>query len=308
VTARDEMSAVSTGSDILTDDMLAMDVADTLRRDDTLRLDDPEIVPALQALYRELGIEISDSVAKSGLAAANDRRFTYAPPQSGLGAVLARLYVMRRTWLPAATAIALAIIVGGGGYFLVYRPYHEAQIEQAQRELTQVMPAQMDALYETIFEETKVQQATNDASDVRTRGKDAAQKGDRAGAQQAIDDLTNIRDTLRLDYQLRIVDGDKWGFWSFPKSNSDATNYYLIVQAIDAGGTPLSLPIHSEDSGRTETVSAWGERVPEEVYRAVEADKSDDGVIEHNLVAIKDFGFLQPDYVLPVLGGEVTRW
>ena len=35
---------------------------------------------------------------------------------------------------------------------------------------------------------------------------------------------------------------------------------------------------------------------------------SDDGVIEHNLVAIKDFGFLQPDYVLPVLGGEVTRW
>jgi hypothetical protein len=57
------MSAVSTGSDILTDDMLAMDVADTLRRDDTLRLDDPEIVPALQALYRELGIEISDGVA-----------------------------------------------------------------------------------------------------------------------------------------------------------------------------------------------------------------------------------------------------
>lgn len=308
MTAREEMSAASTGPAVLTDDMLVMDVADTLRHDGVPRLDDPDVVATLQALYRDLGIELSDTTAAAGVAAARDNRFSYAPPTKGVRPYLARLYVKRRNWMPASLAVALMLIVGIGGYFLGYRPYHDAQVEQAKRELAQAMPAQMDALYQTIFEETKVQQASNDANDIRARGKAAAQNGDRTGAQQAIDDLTGIRDTLRLEYQLRIDDGDKWGFWSFPKSNSDATNYYLIVQAVDTDGKVLTLPVRSEDTGRTESVSSWGERVPEEVYRAVEADKNDDGVIEHNLVAIKDFGFLQPDYVLPVLGGEVTRW
>jgi hypothetical protein len=52
----------------------------------------------------------------------------------------------------------------------------------------------------------------------------------------------------------------------------------------------------------------WAIRVPEEVYRAVEADKGDDGVIQHNLVGVKEFGFLQPDYLVTVMGGALTRW
>jgi hypothetical protein len=44
------------------------------------------------------------------------------------------------------------------------------------------------------------------------------------------------------------------------------------------------------------------------VYRAVEADKRDDGIIQRNVAGIKQFGFLEPDYLVQVLGGAVTRW
>jgi len=52
----------------------------------------------------------------------------------------------------------------------------------------------------------------------------------------------------------------------------------------------------------------WGVRVPESVYRSVETDKRDDGIIQRNIVGIKQYGFLDVDYTVPVLGGAVTRW
>lgn len=310
------MSAATAAGAPLSDVMLTMDVADTLRHyPDLATLEgegrERQIIDNLRALYRRQGIDISDATLRDGLAAFGGSRFAYVPPRAGPAIALARLYVVRRKWLPATTAGALILIVFLGGYFLVWRPFRDAQIEQARIELAQTMPAEMDALYQTIFEETKIQQAANDAADIRDRGKAAAVAGEREAAAAAIADLTRIRDTLRQDYRLQIVGGrggQKWGFWTFPKVNTEATNYYVVVEALDPSGTPLSLPIRNEETGRIETVQKWGERVPEEVYRAVEADANDDDVIQHNLVGIKQFGFLESDYVVQVLGGEVTRW
>ena len=49
-------------------------------------------------------------------------------------------------------------------------------------------------------------------------------------------------------------------------------------------------------------------QLPESVSPPVEADKGDDGVIQHNLVGAKSFGFLDPEYTIGVLDGAVTRW
>ncbi|MBI4921195.1 MAG: hypothetical protein HY834_05560 [Devosia nanyangense] len=315
MSATDEMNAATAADAPLSDIMLAMDVADTLRHNPELaalagEARERQLVDRLRALYRGQGIDVSEMAVKDGLAALGESRFAYAPPKAGLAVALARLYVVRRKWLPATTAVVLMLIVFLSGYFLAWRPYRDAQIEQARIELAQTMPAEMDALYQTIFEETKIQQAANDAAAIRDRGKAAAAAGEREAATAAIADLTRIRDTLRQDYRLQIAGGRgvKWGFWTFPRVNSEATNYYLVVEALDPNGTPLSLPIRSEETGQVETVQRWGERVPEGVYRAVEADANDDGVIQHSLVGIKQFGFLDIDYVVQILGGEVTRW
>jgi hypothetical protein len=311
------MSAATAEKAPLNDVMLAMDVVDTLRHNQDLvarelngEAREKQLIDKLRDLYHQQGIEVSDAILKEGVAALAESRFAYTPPKPSLGVTLARLYVARKRWLPAAFALFLMLLIGLGGYFLVWAPYRAAQQEQVRIELAEKLPAQMDALYQTIFEETKVTQAADDAALIRDRGKRAAAEGNRAGAEQAIADLTSIRDTLRQEYELRVVsrDGVKSGFWTFPEINTDATNYYIVVEAIDSHGVALSLPILNEENNQTETVNIWGIRVPETVYRAVEADKRDDGIIQRNIAGVKQFGYLEPNYLIQVLGGAVTRW
>lgn len=315
--ATEPMSAATAEKAPLDDVMLAMDVVDTLRHNQDLvtrelagEAREKQLIDRLREIYHQQGIEVTDAILREGVAALEQSRFVYTPPKPGLGVSLARLYVSRKRWLPAGFAIALLAIVGFGGYFLVWQPYQAAQVEAARVEITETLPAEMDALYSTIFEETKVQIASTRAAAIRDRGKTAAAEGNRDAALRAIADLTAIRDTLRREYQLRVVsrEGVRSGVWRIPDTNDAATNYYVIVEAIAADGTALSLPVLSEENNVTETVDIWGIRVPESVYRSVEADKRDDGIVQRNVMGIKEFGYLDPRYLVQVLGGAITRW
>lgn len=296
----------------LDDELLVMDVADTLRQAPLAgpgAADDGETIARLKALYAQQGLLLDDRLAAAGAAAAASGRFVHRPAQGPL-AGLARLYVGRGRWGPPLAALVLVLVVGLAAYYFGYRPYRASQRQQARLELTQGLPAEMDALYRTIFNETKVTAAATQAADIRDKGKAAAEKGDRAGADRAVADLTALRDRLEENFTLRIVDRDgvRPGFWTFPRNNTEATNYYIVVEAVDAQGNVLSLPITSEETGQTQVVDRWGLRVPETVYDAVIADKQDDGVISHGLVGFKQDGFLDIDYAVPNLGGTLTQW
>lgn len=297
--------------------MLAMDVVDTLRhRQDlaTRELDgvtrEQQLIDRLRDVYHQQGIEVPDHILKEGVAALAESRFTYDPPEPSFGRTMARLYVSRKRWGRPVVAVLVAALVFSISYFGVWQPFQANQANQARLELAEGLPAQMDALYQTIFDETKVQQAVVEAEALRTRGKAYAAEGNRPMAEDAVERLTALRDKLRQEYSLRIVnrEGVQSGFWTFPESNIDATNYYVTVEAIDANGQALSLPILNEENGETETVDMWAVRVPEVVYNAVAADKRDDGIIQANEVGRKSDGFLEVEYIMPVLGGALTRW
>lgn len=301
----------------LDDVMLAMDVVDTLRHRQDLvarELDgaarEAQLIEKLRAIYAQQGIEVSDAILREGVNALAESRFTYDPPPAGFGTTLARLYVSRKRWGRPVLALAVVLLVALVGYFGVWRPLQAGQAEQARLELSQGLPAQMDMLYQTIYDETKVQQAVAEAEALRSRGKAFAEEGNRAGAEDAVEKLTALRDQLRQEYVLRVVNrsGVQSGFWTFPEINTDATNYYIVVEAIGADGNRLNLPILNDETGETETVSMWGLRVPQSVYNAVAADKRDDGIIQANEVGRKSDGFLDVEYLMPVLGGAVTRW
>lgn len=66
--------------------------------------------------------------------------------------------------------------------------------------------------------------------------------------------------------------------------------------------------MRNEEDGRIEQVAKWGVRVSANTFSAVSADKSDDGIIQNNVVATKRRGHLEPDYVIPVMGGTITQW
>jgi hypothetical protein len=297
--------------------MLAMDVVDTLRHRQDLAVrelgtdaKERQLIDKLREIYHDQGIEVPDHILKEGVAALQESRFAYDPPPPGLGTTLARLYVGRKRWGKPVAGALLALLVLGVGYFGVWQPYQNGVAEAARIELAEGLPAQMDALYQTIFEETKVQQAVVKAEALRARGKAFAAEGNRTGAEAAVSDLTALRDQLRQEYTLRVVNRAdvQSGFWTFPEINTEATNYYIVVEALDTDGNALSLPILNEETGATEVVSIWGVRVPEVVYDGVAADKRDDGIIQANEVGRKSDGFLEVEYNMPVLGGAVTRW
>jgi hypothetical protein len=297
--------------------MMAMDVVDTLRhRQDlvTRELDgnarEAQLIGRLREIYRQQGIEVPDHILKEGVEALAESRFAYDPPAPSFKTSLAKLYVSRKRWgRPVLAALAVALVLGVG-YFGVWRPLEAGRVQQEQVELAEGLPARMDALYKSIFEETKVQQAVVEADALLSRGKAFAAEGNRTGAEGVIQRLTALRDQLRQEYVLRVVNRSdvQSGFWTFPEVNTDATNYYLVVEAIDPDGNVLSLPIANEETGQTETVAIWGQRVPESVYNAVAADKRDDGIIQTNEVGRKSDGFLDVEFQMPVLDGAVTRW
>src|SRR5690606_5992108 len=273
--------------------MLAMDVVDTLRHQQDLALrelgtdaKEQQLIEKLRGIYSQQGIEVPDRILKEGVAALQESRFVYDPPPPGFGTTLARLYVGRKHWGKPVLAGLVALLVVCIGIFGVWQPYQRGAVEAARVELSEGLPARLDGLYQTIFEETKVQQAVLDAEALRTRGKTYAAEGNREAAEAALTDLTALRDQLRQDYTLRVVNrsGVQSGFWTIPDINTDATNYYIVVEALDAEGKALSLPILNEENGETEVVSIWGVRVPEAVYDAVAADKRDDGIIQVNQV------------------------
>jgi len=309
--------ATATTAAPLDEVMLAMDVVDTLRhRQDlvTRELDgsarEAQLIDRLREIYRQQGIEVPDHILKQGVEALAQSRFAYDPPAPGLKTTLARLYVSRKRWGRPALFVLGALLVLFIGYFGVVRPLAEGRAQQEQVELAEGLPAQMDALYRTIFEETKVQQAVVQANALVSRGKALAAEGNRSGAKDVIERLTALRDQLRQEYVVQVVNrpDTQSGFWTFPEINTDATNYYLIVEAVDPNGDVLSLPILNEETGQTEVVAQWGQRVPESVYNAVAADKRDDGIIQADEVGRKSDGFLDVEYQMPVLNGAVTQW
>jgi Family of unknown function (DUF6384) len=96
--------------------------------------------------------------------------------------------------------------------------------------------------------------------------------------------------------------------WRVPDRNRNARNYYALVEAIAPDGRALSLPVQSEEDGKTTTVSKFGVRVNAEVFNQIARDKQDDGIVQRNRLGEKRRGELDVNYAFPVMGGRITTW
>lgn len=289
--------------------MLAMDVVDTLRhrelivqRELSADQRDRALIERLREIYAGQGIEVSDDVLERGVTDLRENRFVYTPPPPSFGRTLARLYVSRSRWgLPLGIAVALLGAVLLGYQFLVRGP-QIAAIAALPNDLATAWSAVV-----TLAETPSVDQR---AGQIRDAGEQALSRRAWGEARAAIADLDGLHSTLEQQYELRVVSrpGELSGVWRVPDSNPDAQNYYLIVEAIDADGNRLSVPIENEETGRMSRVSRWGQRVLEATFRAVASDKQDDGIIQNDVIGVKRRGAMEPELADGVLGGAITAW
>jgi hypothetical protein len=295
--------------------MLAMDVVDTIRyreliverelgqgdRDQALR-------DRLREIYRTQGIEVTDRVLDAGIKALKESRFTYTPPAPGLGRTLALMWVSRNRIAGWTAALLIGATALWGGYKYGIVAPAERAAEAARIELSQTLPKTLQSAYDNALRESRVDAARARADTLFGDGRAALARKDAAATRTAVAGLDKLSAELVQTYELRIVqDGDS-GIWRIPNVNTEARNYYLIVEAIAANGAPLTMPIIDEEDGRIYNVAKWGVRVPEEVFEEVVADKRDDGIIQNRALAEKRRGELEPHYNMDVLGGTITSW
>jgi Family of unknown function (DUF6384) len=330
----------------LDDLMLAMDVVDTLRHQENLvsrELDeerrDAELLDRLRRIYKGQGIEVPDKVLQEGVRALKESRFVYTPPPPGLARTLATLWVERARHGRRLLTLLFLLALGWAAYhFGVVRPREQraeqarieerqraerarlgerqraeqarAQAERERRELSELLPRALEQGHREVLDEARVDEARERADRILADGRAALSRNDAAGARQAIGDLETLRNALRQEYVLRIVSRPRepTGVWRIPPRNPNARNYYLIVEAVAPDGRLVSVPVTSEEDGRTDTVSRWGVRVSEDVFDAARRDKNDDGIVQRNILGEKRRGRLAVDYRMPVMGGAILTW
>jgi hypothetical protein len=301
----------------LDDIMIAMDVVDTLRhREDLVRRElneegrESELIERLRQIYRDQGIEVPDRVLADGVKALKDSRFVYTPPPASWKRSLFTLWAGRDVYgKRAGLALAALVAVGVGYYTLVTRPAR-LEAERTRIEVTETLPKALRQAYAEVVAVAGDDAAKQKASALLADGEAAIARGDRAEMAKTSAALAALRDDLRREYTLTIVSrpGEPSGVWRRPPGNSQARNYYLIVEPIAPDGRPVSIVVRNEETGAGETVSKLGVRVPQNVYEAVAQDKRDDGIIQRNRFGVKRRGTLAVDYLMPFENGTITKW
>ncbi|MGJ3265599.1 MAG: DUF6384 family protein [Salinarimonas sp.] len=296
--------------------MLAMDVVDTLRHEETalareIGRDEREdvLMERLRGLYAAQGIAVGDEALRAGIAALREKRFAYERRGSDLGRRLAGLWVARGK-VAAVAGVVLLLVVGGIGWSAWQAGETERTRIARAALLEETLPARIASVHAAALAEAATDAARSQADTLRARaeGYVAARDAERAAASAA--ELEALRDALALSYSLTIVNDDDipTGVFRIPDVNERARNYYLVVRAVGPDGAALELPIRSEETGETTRTAVFGVRVPERTFEAVRRDKEDDGIIQARTLGEKPRGTLEIAWAMPVQGGMITEW
>jgi len=293
----------------LEDLMVAMDVVDTLRHEDSMvarELDGEgrreRLLERLRSMYSAQGIDVPDRVLQEGIAALEQKRFEYKAVPASWRTRVAHMWVSRGRWGKPLIFLMLVGSIFLGVYF-----FKEVLPEQ---QLRANLPQQIDASVAAVIAKAKnplvVERATQLADQARSSLDQNALEDAQIGAAK----LKEMQHRLNQAYKIRIVSraNQNSGIWRRPPNNSGGRNYYLIVEAIDANNNVVAVELVNEENNKQSKAKVWGLRVSEQTFHAVAADKRDDGIIQSNVVGEKKLGFLKHDYLLETSGATITEW
>lgn len=125
-----------------------------------------------------------------------------------------------------------------------------------------------------------------------------------AGVQSQVDGIAR-------SYELRVVNepNEKTAVWRYYEDNKSGRSYYVIVDAVDATGKSVSLPVRSVEDGKTTTTSRFGVRITEAAFEDLKRDKLDNGIIDDNpVVGKKAAGEVDATYAIDFQDGFITSW
>jgi hypothetical protein len=293
----------------LDDVLLAMDVVDTLRH--RVRVVDAELnaekreeqlIERLKEIYGAQGISVPEKILKDGVKALEEQRFVYKPPPDTFSVRLAKLYVSRKRWLPAATTFTGLVAALLVGWQVLWAMPQAAEWKAMPAEISELL-AQGQAL--AVDPAVDAQLAS-----IAAEGQRAVANEDRRDARVQMKTLEDMNEKLASEYDVRIVSrpGEDTGFIRVPDDNPAGQNFYIVVEAVAPGGRILTLPVTSEEDQTTKRVNIWAQRVGEDTFERIAEDKRGDQIIQNDILGRKARGELDPTFDEPVPGGAITEW
>src|SRR5262249_36744924 len=122
----------------------------------------------------------------------------------------------------------------------------------------------------------------------------------------ALGEIDALLASLRQEYRLLIAGrpDDRTGLIREARGGGDV--YYIVVNAVDARGQPVQIPVRNGETNRTETVSQFAVAVPRTTFDAVRADKGRNTIVQNDRMADKRRGYLEPEFHMNVLAGRLT--
>lgn len=302
----------------LDDVLLAMDVVDTLRHREQLVLSELDagareaaLLVRLKEIYAAQGIDVPEQILKEGVKALEERRFQYEPPKPSLAVTLAKIYIARSRWMmPVMLAVIAAVSLGAAWHLGVAVP-EQQRAEAARIELAETLPSEIGRLHEAVTTVALEDAARLKADALRAEGEQAIAAGDVKTARAARNGLALLQGDVSAVYEVRVVYGPgeaRSGVFRIPEDVPGGRNYYLIVEAVDATGALVEVPVTSEEDRRSARVTRWGQRVSETVFQTVADDKGDDQIIQNSVIGRKSPGYLSPEYSVDTPGGAILEW
>jgi hypothetical protein len=301
---------VATGEPRKLDDvLLAMDVVDTLRHrvsvvDAELNAEkrEQQLIDRLKEIYGAQGISVPERILKDGVKALEEQRFLYRPPENTFSVKLAKLYVSRKKWLPAAmtfTGAVAALVIGWQVFWAI-----------PQANEWRGMPNEISRLLSE--GQALAVEPTIDAqlAGVAAEGQRAVANNNHDAARTQVETLRAMNEKLAQEYDVRIVSrpDEDTGFWRQANDRPNALNYYLVVEAVAPGGRVLTLPVTSIETQKMDRVNIWAQRVAKETFDKVAQEKSASGVITNDILGHKARGELEPRFDVATPGGAITKW
>lgn len=300
----------------LDDLMMAMDVVDTLRHEESqvareLRADDRDaaMIARLREVYAAQGIEVPDHILKAGVEDLKRERFVYAPPTAGFRRTLAKVYITRATWSKwLGGGLGVLVIAIAAWYALVTMPQQRAEAELLAR--LNSLPQTYSELVARIDALTENAEIEASAARLAADGRLALADANNEAAFKAESDLRELAQKLAAVFDVRIVsrEGIPTGVTRIPDANPNAENYYIIVEAIVPDGSAIPRTVISEENGSLQQVDLWGQRVSATIFDAVRRDKMEDGIVQNGILGTKHRGELDVSWRTGVQEGTITRW
>jgi hypothetical protein len=305
-----------------------MDVAATLRKERAI-VDQQLNIDQIKAKLRERLMEAAkvsgDPVTEEEIAVAveqyYDRLHEFREPPASFQKFLAHLWVLRSSIVKALAGLAAAVAVVWGLLAAGILPGEArdrriAEDQQAIVDQREMAAQQLASAIGTIARESEVER---EASDLLLAARAAADAGDIDKLNELEAKLRALQAELELEYTLVIASrpGEQTGldrYWT-DEQGTRVSGLFVFVEARDAAGNPVSVPIENRETGRIERVSRWAEQVPEAVFERLKADKQADGVLDERGFGVKRRGVRQLEVTLPgadgaplARQGQLTSW